>query len=100
MIDVHSTFFSPGHWPGSPASPASDVVGLRRTDISDRRRLSPRPALDLRHIVAVPADVLLVFYELVADRLLGIGSPRAEFRHAIDHVAHKVEAIEVVHHAH
>src|SRR3984885_12711539 len=87
---------SPSRW--DPA--ISDVVALRRVDTLHRGRLPPRPASDLGHVVAVPADVFLVFDELVADRLLGIGGPRAKTWDAVDHVAYQVEAIEVVPDAH
>ena len=78
----------------------SDVIGLCRTNPRRSRLLPPPPAGDLGHIVAVPGDELLVVDELVADRLLGVGGPRPELRHAVDHVAHQVEAIEIVQHAH
>ena len=57
-------------------SPGSDVVGLGRADASRCRRPPPGPARDLRHVLAVAADVLLVLDQLVADRLLGVGGPR------------------------
>src|SRR5262249_52523442 len=60
----------------------------------------PLPARDLRHVVAVLADVQLVFDELVAARLLRVRRPRAELRQAIDHIGHQVEAIELVPHRH
>src|SRR5262249_17724350 len=80
--------------------PESDVVGLRRTDFCRRCLLPPPPAGDLGHIVAVSADELLVVVELVADRLLGVRGPRAKFRHPVDHVAHQVEAIEIIKNTH
>src|SRR5208337_3881537 len=79
---------------------ASDVIGLRRTNRRGSRFPSPGPAGDLGHIVPVSGDVFLVVDELIPDRLLGVGGPRSELRHAIDHVAHKVEAIEIVQDAH
>ena len=36
----------------------------------------------------------------VADRLLGIGGPRAKPRQPVDHGAHQVEAVKLVQHAH
>ena len=61
---------------------------------------SPFPVSDLGHIVAVPANEFLVLDELVANRLLGVCGSCSKFRHAVDHVAHQVEAIEIVQHAH
>src|SRR5262245_4529797 len=61
---------------------------------------SPFPIGDLGHIVAVSANKLLVLNELVANCLLGICSSRSKLRHAVDHVAYQVEAIELIHHAH
>src|SRR4051794_37964772 len=51
---------------------ASDVVGLGRPDAGRRRLLSPPPAGDLGHVIAVAGNVLLVVDELVTDCLLGI----------------------------
>src|SRR5262249_12954570 len=82
------------------ASPGSNVVRLCGKRPSGSRFLPPSPAGDLGHIVAVPADELLVVDELVADRLLGVSGARSKLRHAVDHVAYQVEAIEVVQHAH
>src|SRR6266536_2615450 len=81
-------------------APRSNVVGLCRTDPCESRFLSPPPTGDLGHIVAVSGDELLMVDELVADRLLGVSGPRSEPRHAVDHVAHQVEAIEIIQHAH
>src|SRR6516225_577830 len=82
------------------ASRRSDVIRLRRADPRGSRFLSPPPAGDLGHIVTVPSDELLVVDELVADRLFGVGGPCPKLRHAVDHVAYQVEAIEIVQHAH
>ena len=54
----------------------------------------------LGQVVAVLRDVLPVLDEPVADGLLGVGGPGAQLRHTIDHVAHQVEAVDVVPHAH
>jgi len=61
---------------------------------------APFPVGDLGHIVAVPTNELLVFDELVANRLLGVRGSRSELRHPVDYVAHQVEAIEFIQHAH
>src|SRR5262249_13314572 len=82
------------------ASVASDVVGLGRFNPCRSRLLPPPPAGDLGHVVAVSTDVLLVIDELVADRLLAVSSTRPKLRHAIDDVAHQVEAVESVPNAH
>src|SRR6516165_8985168 len=78
----------------------SDVVCLCRANRRGSCLLPPSPACDLRHIVPVPGDECLVIDELVADGLLGIGGPWPELRHAVDHVAYEVEAIEIIQHAH
>ena len=55
----------------------SDVVGRRVGAVAlDRARPTPSPVADLRHVVAVLGDVLLVLDQLVADRLLGVGGAR------------------------
>jgi len=61
---------------------------------------APFPVCYLGHIVSVPANELLVLDELVANRLLGVCGSRSKLRHAVDHVAHQVEAVEIVQHAH
>src|SRR3974390_1627812 len=61
---------------------------------------APSPACDLGHVFAVSADELLMVDELVSYRLLSISRPRTKLRHAVDHIAHQVEAIEIVEHAH
>jgi len=38
--------------------------------------------------------------EFVSYRLLSISRPRTKLRHSVDHIAHQVEAIEIVEHAH
>src|ERR1700751_1164183 len=82
------------------ASVSSDIVGLGRADPCRRRFLPPSPTGDLRHVVAVAGNKFLVVDQLVADRLLGVSGPCAELGHAVDHIAHQVEAIEVVQYAH
>src|ERR1039458_2376660 len=61
---------------------------------------APLPVPNLRQILAVLIDVLLVLDELVPDHLLQIGAPGAQVRHAIHHVLHQMETIEVVLHPH
>src|ERR1700720_669407 len=79
---------------------ASNVVGLRRTGRFGRRTASPRPAADFRHVVTIAGNILAVLDQPVADRLLGIGGPRAQPRQPVDHGAHQVETVELVQHAH
>ncbi len=44
--------------------------GVKDQDLHDL--IGPLPAADFRHIVAVPADILLVFDELVAQELFEV----------------------------
>src|SRR6516165_3460513 len=62
------------------ASQGSNVIRLRRADPCESRFLSPPPAGNLRHVVAVSRNEVLVVDELVADRLLGVGGPCPELR--------------------
>ena len=62
--------------------------------------MSPFPALDFGHVIAVPANELLVLNQLVANRLLGVCGPRSELWYAINHVGYEVEAIKIVQNAH
>src|SRR5262249_31608458 len=78
----------------------SDVVGLGGTGHFRACFLSPPPARDLRHVVAVPADVCLVVDQLVADRLFGVRSSCPKLGDAIDDLTHQMEAVKVVEHAH
>src|SRR5882672_11271257 len=59
------------------------VVGLGGAHPSRLGLLAPPPARDLRHVVAVLGNVLLVLYELVAHRLLGVGGAGAELGHPV-----------------
>src|SRR5262245_40656811 len=79
---------------------ALHVIRFGRADTHRFCRLSPCPACDLRHVVTVHGDVLPVLDELVVNGLLGIGGPCAKFRDPVDHVAHQMEAVELVEHAH
>ena len=57
---------------------------------------SPPPARDLRHVVAVLADVLLVLDQPLAQLLREVCRPRRQSRHAGDHVHDQVETIQIV----
>src|SRR4051794_12126435 len=60
---------------------ALHVVALRgRAALAGRRLRPPLPAADLRHVVAVLADVLLVLDQLLVDRLLEVRGAGAELR--------------------
>src|SRR2546429_8844781 len=61
---------------------------------------APLPIPNLRQILAMLRDVLLVFDEFVADGLLGVGSLGTKLRHAVNHVRDEMKAVEVVHHHH
>src|SRR6478736_1237993 len=77
-------YCSNSRWPiiAASAPPATlDIVCLGRASGRRSCLLPPSPAGDLRHIVPIPGDERLVVDELVADGLLGIGSPRTEPRH-------------------
>src|SRR5215467_1849730 len=63
-----------------------DVVGLSGTDRCRACFLTPPPARDLWHVVAVSADVCLVVDQLVADRLFGVGGSRPELGYTVDDV--------------
>lgn len=43
-------------------------------------------------------DVMLMLDELVADRLLGVGSFGTELGHAVNDVGDEIKAVQVVHH--
>src|SRR5690348_13143592 len=60
----------------------------------------PFPVADLRHVFAVRVDVALVLDQLFLQPRAHLGCLRRETRHAIDHVADEMKAIEVVQHDH
>src|SRR6186713_978776 len=78
----------------------SDVVTFRGRSMPLGLALAPSPVRYFRHVIAVLGDVVLVLEELVRDRLLGVGRARPELGQAVDHVAHEVEAVEIVHDDH
>ena len=55
----------------------------------------PLPIPHLRHVLAVLADVRLVIDKFVADELFRVGRARSKARHAVNHVADKMETIKV-----
>lgn len=52
--------------------------------------------MDFWHVLAVLVDVVLVLDQLVAHLLFEVGTLRTEPRHAINHVLHQVETIQLV----
>src|SRR5271154_3466445 len=79
---------------------ALSVVAPGRGRARRRALAPPRPVLDLRHVVAVAANVFAMVDEPVADFLLGVGGALAKLRHAVDDIADQMETVEVVDHAH
>ena len=62
--------------------------------------IGPLPIIYFGHILTVGRDVLAVFDELVADKLLHIRACPAEFRHPIDYISDQMKAIHIVAHDH
>jgi len=60
----------------------------------------PLPVGDLGQVDAVRGDVLPVLDELVAHLLHGVGAAVAELGQALDDIDDKVEAVELIEHAH
>src|ERR1017187_1104313 len=61
---------------------------------------APAPVSNLRHVLAMLADVLPVHDALVRHRLLHVRLARSESRHAVDHVLDEMKTIHVVSHDH
>src|SRR5262245_26518509 len=79
----------------------SDIVTFRGTGSAGYRLLlSPLPATDLGHILAVLVNIFLMIDKRVANRLLRIGCPSTQLRHPVNHVLHQVKPIKIVEHAH
>ena len=58
-----------------------DVIAFSRTARAEHRTfLHPFPVANLRHVVAMLVDVLLVLNQLLVDRLLEVGGTGAELR--------------------
>src|SRR5579863_91857 len=57
---------------------------------------APSPIANLRHVLTMGTDVVLVIKQLVTDKLLGMRGPRAQARHAINHVPGQVEAVHLI----
>ena len=61
-----------------------------------RSVLIPFPVPDLRHVLAVFVDVLIVLDELVMHHLLQVCPLGAQLRQAIHHVLHQMEPVQFV----
>src|SRR5437867_10047268 len=60
------------------------------------RHFAPLPVADFGHVIPMLGNVLVVFDQLVADRLLDIGRRIPELRHPVDDVIHQVKAVHLV----
>src|SRR5438552_11436407 len=56
-----------------------------------RRRSTPLPVADLRHILTVTVDVVLVVHQPVTKELLGVGGASCETRDPIDHITDEMK---------
>src|SRR5262245_5934759 len=66
----------------------------RSSSLPSRLPLCPLPVTDLRHVIAMHANVFLMLNQFVASCLLGIRREGAQLRHSVDHIRYQVEAIE------
>src|ERR1041385_200765 len=81
------------HLSRPPAAPESDgggSFGLRHS------RCSPSPIPNLRHVLAVAADVGFVVNEFLVQGLLGVRAASAEARDAVNDVVGEMETVEIV----
>ena len=58
----------------------------------------PFPVTDLRHILTVLTDIMVMRQELVAQILLDSGDAIAQLRKSVNHIINKMVAIQIVHH--
>src|SRR5215469_14122960 len=61
---------------------------------------APSPAEHERMILSALVDVLAVLDQGVTNRLLGVGSARAELRQAVNDILYQVEPVQFVQHHH
>src|ERR1700681_933442 len=61
---------------------------------------TPAPIANLRHVLAVSIDVLLVLDQLVAQLLLQVDACAAGLWQTVDGVHHEVKAVQIVQHGH
>src|SRR2546423_15488758 len=93
-------------WSASTSSSGPSRRSLRleepalTTRTRTRRLPAPGPVANLGQILAVLARPGPGDHAFVGHVLAEPGSPLAEVRHAIDHVHHQMEAVEVVEHHH
>src|SRR6266567_492387 len=57
---------------------------------------TPQPVADLRHILTMLRNVLLVLQEFVADRLFGIRRAGSEPRDAVNDIGHEMEPVQII----
>jgi Tfp pilus assembly protein FimV len=86
---TESLMLSPGT--SAAAGTLAQMLSRRATALSASRDLraasvAPFPVADLRQVLAVLVDVLLVLDQLVPHHLLQVGALGAQLRQAIDHV--------------
>ena len=80
---------------------ANEITGMtQRTGTwaqpPGRESMLPFPVANLRHVLSVSADILLVLDELVLDLLLEVRALGAQPRQAVNHVLHQMEAVQVI----
>ena len=90
---------------GRDASSPSTIESLRLVEPAlttriELTRARPGPVADLRVVLAVLARVRARAQARVVHLLPDVRGPLAERRHAVDHVDHEMEAVEVVQHHH
>src|ERR1700677_1667730 len=85
----------------SPAALCHPLSGLWRFPSASwqSRGIAPFPISDLGQVLAVLLDVLFMLDEFVLHDLLQVRALRSKLRYAIDHILHKVKAIQFVLHA-
>src|SRR5512135_805762 len=78
----------------SPPSFSCNTSSIKRSAIEVSSL--PFPVPDLRHVLTVLGDVLLVLDQFVLELLLQVDALVAGLRQTVDHVHHQVEAVQVV----
>ena len=58
--------------------------------------IRPFPVADLRQVITVLANIILMFDQLIAHRLLDVRDSGSQLRDTINHVYCEVEAVEIV----
>src|SRR5438552_11492218 len=78
---------------GAQASKSSATPGCRR-------RRTPLPVADLRHVLTITVDVVLVIHQPVTKELLGVGGTSCKTRDPIDHITDEMKTIDFIEHHH